>query len=605
MDARTSTTRLRIERLRDALIATGTHAVLVPSADPHLSEYLPQRWQGREWASGFTGSMGNLVVTRDGAALFADSRYWAQAEAQLAGSGIALEKTTSGASTQYIDWIATHLQPGQALAVDGQVLGLALAKALRAGLSAKGIALRTDLDLVQQAWDDRPGLPTEPVYEHLPPQAAVTRADKLARVRAAMAGIGATHHLVSTVDDVAWLLNLRGSDVECNPVFIAHLLLDAAGGRLFIADGKVPADLAARLAADGIQLAPYGEAAGALAALPADAALLIDPRRVTLGLREAAPAGVKLIEQINPSTLFKSRKTPAEAVFIRQAMAEDGAAMCEFYAEFEASLARGERWSELDVDERLTAARRKRPGFVGLSFSTIAGWQANGALPHYRALPESFAHIDGDGLLLIDSGGQYLGGTTDITRVWPIGSVSAAQKRDYTLVLKGTIALSATRFPRGTLSPMLDAIARAPLWQHGLDYGHGTGHGVGYFMNVHEGPQSISKAIPEPTMAMEPGMITSIEPGLYRPGQWGVRIENLVLNVAIDTPEHNAFGEMLAFETLTLCPIDTRCIDLSLMRADEIAWLNSYHATVRERLQPLVSGAALAWLLARTEPLTA
>jgi Xaa-Pro aminopeptidase len=605
MDARTSTTRLRIERLRDALIATGTHAVLVPSADPHLSEYLPQRWQGREWASGFTGSMGNLVVTRDGAALFADSRYWAQAEAQLAGSGIALEKTTSGASTQYIDWIAAHLQPGQALAVDGQVLGLALAKALRAGLSAKGIALRTDLDLVQQAWDERPGLPTEPVYEHLPPQAAVARADKLARVRAAMAGIGATHHLVSTVDDVAWLLNLRGSDVECNPVFIAHLLLDSTGGRLFIANGKVPADLVARLAADGIRLAPYGEAAGALAALPADAALLIDPRRVTLGLREAAPAGVKLIEQINPSTLFKSRKTPAEAAFIRQAMAEDGAAMCEFYAEFEASLARGERWSELDVDERLTAARRKRPGFVGLSFSTIAGWQANGALPHYRALPASFAHLDGDGLLLIDSGGQYLGGTTDITRVWPIGSVSAAQKRDYTLVLKGTIALSATRFPRGTLSPMLDAIARAPLWQHGLDYGHGTGHGVGYFMNVHEGPQSISKAIPEPTMAMEPGMITSIEPGLYRPGQWGVRIENLVLNVAVDTPEHNAFGEMLGFETLTLCPIDTRCIDLSLMRADELAWLNSYHATVRERLQPLVSGAALAWLLARTEPLAA
>ncbi len=605
MDTRTSVTRLRIERLRDALIATGTHAVLVPSADPHLSEYLPPRWQGREWLSGFTGSMGNLVVTRDGAALFADSRYWAQAEAQLAGSGIALEKTTSGASTQYIDWIATHLQPGQSLAVDGQVLGLALAKALRAGLGAKGIALRTDLDLVQQAWDDRPGLPTEPVYEHLPPQAAVARADKLARVRAAMAGLGATHHLVSTVDDVAWLLNLRGSDVECNPVFIAHLLLDSTGGRLFIADGKVPADLAARLSADGIQLAPYGQAAGALAALPVDAALLIDPKRVTLGLREAAPASVKVIEQINPSTLFKSRKTTAEAVFIRQAMAEDGAAMCEFYAEFEASLARGERWSELDVDERLTAARRKRPGFVGLSFSTIAGWQANGALPHYRALPESFAHLDGDGLLLIDSGGQYLGGTTDITRVWPIGKVSAAQKRDYTLVLKGTIALSSTRFPRGTLSPMLDAIARAPLWQHGLDYGHGTGHGVGYFMNVHEGPQSISKAIPEPTMAMEPGMITSIEPGLYRPGQWGVRIENLVLNVAVDTPEHNAFGEMLGFETLTLCPIATSCIDLSLMRADELAWLNDYHATVRERLQPLVSGPALAWLLARTEPLAA
>lgn len=605
MDTRTSEIRLRIERLRDALTAHGAHAVLVPSADPHLSEYLPERWQGRQWLSGFTGSVGSLVVTRDQAALFADSRYWAQAEAQLAGSGIVLEKMTSGASTQYIDWLAQELQTGQTLAVDGQVLGLALANALRAGLGRKGITLRTDVDLVQSAWDDRPGLPTEPVYEHLPPQAVVARADKLARVRAAMASIGATHHLVSTVDDVAWLLNLRGSDVQCNPIFIAHLLLDAQAGRLFIADGKVPADVAARLAADGIQLARYDQAAQALAALPADATLLIDPRRVTLGLREAVPAGVKVVEQINPSTLLKSRKTPAEAVFIREAMAEDGAAMCEFYAEFEASLARGERWSELDVDRRLSAQRRKRKGFVGLSFSTIAGWMANGALPHYHATPEAFAQIEGDGLLLIDSGGQYLGGTTDITRVWPVGTVNAAQKRDYTLVLKGTLALSRTRFPRGTPSPMLDAIARAPLWEHGLDYGHGTGHGVGYFLNVHEGPQSISKAVAEPAMAMEPGMITSIEPGLYRPGLWGVRIENLVMNVAVDTPEHNAFGEMLEFETLTLCPIDTRCIDLGLMREDEIAWLNAYHATVRERLQPLVSGPALAWLLARTEPLAA
>ena len=605
MDSRTSETRLRIERIRDALTARGAHAVLVPSSDPHLSEYLPDRWQGRQYLSGFNGSMGSLVVTRERAALFADSRYWVQAEAQLAGSGIQLEKMPSGASTLYIDWIAKALQPGQVLAVDGQVLGLSLAHALRAAMQRAGITLRTDLDLLQDAWDDRPGLPTEPVYEHLPPQATVARADKLARVRAAMATAQATHHLISTVDDVAWLLNLRGSDVECNPVFIAHLLLAPNGGQLFIGAGKLPADVEARLAADGIQLAPYAQAAQALAALPATARLLIDPRRVTLGLREAVPATVGVVEQINPSTLLKSRKTAAEAAFIRETMAEDGAAMCEFYAEFEASLARGERWSELDVDTRLTAARRKRPGFVGLSFSTIAGWMANGALPHYRATPESFAQIEGDGLLLIDSGGQYLGGTTDITRVWPIGTVSAAQKRDYTLVLKGTLALSRTRFPRGTLSPMLDAIARAPLWEHGLDYGHGTGHGVGYFMNVHEGPQSISKAIGEPAMAMEPGMVTSIEPGLYRPGLWGVRIENLVLNVAITTPENDAFGEMLAFETLTLCPIDTRCIDMSLLRADEIEWLNQYHATVRERLAPRVSGAALAWLNERTQPLAA
>ena len=278
-----------------------------------------------------------------------------------------------------------------------------------------------------------------------------------------------------------------------------------------------------------------------------------------------------VIEAINPSTLAKSRKTADEAVFVRQAMEQDGAAMCEFYAWFEAAFAAGERITELTIDEHLSAARARRTGFKGLSFSTIAGFNANGALPHYRATDESHSEIKGNGLLLIDSGGQYLGGTTDITRVWPIGQVSAAQKRDYTLVLKATLALSRTCFPRGTLSPMLDAIARAPLWEQGLDYGHGTGHGVGYFMNVHEGPQSISKAVPEAAMAMEVGMITSIEPGIYRPGQWGVRIENLVLNVALDTPENGQFGDMLAFETLTLCPIDTRCIDLTLMREDEKA----------------------------------
>jgi Xaa-Pro aminopeptidase len=288
-------------------------------------------------------------------------------------------------------------------------------------------------------------------------------------------------------------------------------------------------------------------------------------------------------------------------------MAEDGAAMCEFYAWFEAALKAGERITELTVDEQLSAARARRPGFVGLSFSTIAGFNANGAMPHYRATEESHALIAGDGLLLIDSGGQYLGGTTDITRVWPIGfkdgQVNAAMKRDYTLVLKGTMNLSRARFPRGTLSPMLDALARAPLWAEGIDFGHGTGHGVGYFLNVHEGPQSISKTVPDAHMAMEPGMITSIEPGVYRAGLWGVRIENLVLNVPAKTPEGTSFAEFLEFETLTLCPIDTRCIDHSLMGADEVAWLNQYHATVREKLAPKVSGAALAWLHERTQPI--
>jgi Xaa-Pro aminopeptidase len=331
---------------------------------------------------------------------------------------------------------------------------------------------------------------------------------------------------------------------------------------------------------------------------------------VTLGFRERIGAGCKVVEAINPSTLAKSRKTEAEAAFVREAMIEDGIAMCEFYTWLEEALVPGRPHgtvTELTIDEKLSAARARRPGFVGLSFSTIAGFNANGAMPHYRATAEHHAVIEVNegegGLLLIDSGGQYLGGTTDITRVWQVGAASAAMKRDFTLVLKGTMALSRTRFPRGTLSPMIDAIARAPLWEQGLDFGHGTGHGVGYFLAVHEGPQSISRTIPEAHMAMEPGMITSIEPGLYRPGQWGVRIENLVLNVPAKTPEGDAFGEFLEFETLTLCPIDTRCIDRGLLRADEVAWMNAYHATVRGRLAPRLAGAARAWLEARTLPL--
>ena len=600
MDTRTSSARLRIEQLRDTLAPLGIHAVLVPSSDPHLSEYLPGHWQGREWLSGFTGSMATLVVTRDTAALFADSRYWTQAQTQLVGSSIELVKIATGNSSAHVEWLAANLPAGSVVACDGQVLGLGAAQQLRAALEKAGSRLRTDLDVINAIWSDRPALPSQPVYEHSVPHASRTRAAKLAAVRAAMQDKGASAHLVSTVDDIAWITNLRGSDVTYNPVFLAHLLITASQATLFVGAGKVDAVLAARLAADGVQLAPYVDAVRALGELEATQVLLIDPRRVTLGLREAVAPGVVALEGVNPSTMMKSCKSAEDAAFIREAMNEDGAAMCEFYAWFEAALGH-ERITELTIDEKLSAARARRPGFVGLSFSTIAGFNANGAMPHYRAMPDAHAVIEGDGLLLIDSGGQYLGGTTDITRVWPIGTVTAAMKRDYTLVLKGTMALSRTRFPRGTPSPMLDAIARAPLWREGIEFGHGTGHGVGYFLAVHEGPQTISKAVVEPHMAMEPGMITSIEPGVYRPGQWGVRIENLELNEPASTPEGDTFAEFLEFETLTMCPIDTRCIEHSLMRTDEVAWLNAYHATVRARLTSKLSGAALAWLMARTE----
>ncbi|WP_028445465.1 aminopeptidase P family protein [Chitinimonas koreensis] len=591
----------RIAALRHAMAAQGLAACLVPSADPHLSEYLPARWQGRRWLTGFKGSVGTLVVTADFAGLWVDGRYWAQAEQELAGSGIELMRTTSSGSTAHLDWLAAHMPAGGVLGVDGAVLGLAAGRALEAALAARSAVLRTDLDLLEAVWTDRPLPPADPIYEHLPPAAVVSRADKLALLRAEMAAAGADWHFVATLDDLAWLFNLRGGDVRYNPVFLGYALIGRDEATLFVADGKIDAALAARLAADGVRLAPYTAAAAALAGLPPDGAILLDPRRVTLGLVQAIPAALRRIEAINPSTLAKSRKTAGEVAHIRTAMEQDGAALCEFFCWLETALARGESLTELTIDAEITAARARRPGFVSPSFATIAGFNANGALPHYRATEASHAAIEGDGLLLVDSGGQYLGGTTDITRTVAVGAVSEAQREDFTRVLKGMIQLTLARFPRGTRSPQLDALARAPIWAAGIDYGHGTGHGVGYFLNVHEGPQVISPhAAAEPQTAMEPGMVTSNEPGIYRPGRWGVRIENLLLNVPAGSGE---FGEFLGFETLTLCPIDTRCVVAGLLDAREREWLDGYHAEVRRRLSPLLAGEALAWLQRATEPL--
>ena len=591
----------RLGELRAAMRRENIDALIVPSADPHLSEYLPGRWKGREWLSGFTGSVGTFIATADFAGVWTDVRYWSQAETELAGSGVKLMKLPSSASAQHIEWLAANLARGQSVAVDARVLGLSTARLLADAVADAGINLRTDIDLLDAVWSERPGLPCEPVYEHAEPYAVIDRIGKLAALRRAMAERDATHHVISTLDDIAWLFNLRGADVAYNPVFVAHALVGPQGATLFVADGKISPELRTRLMADGVEVASYDEAAQALGELSADAVLLLDPRRVSAGTRQAVPQDVRVIESINPSTLAKSRKNDEEAAHVRAAMEQDGAALCEFFAWLEAELADPGRapLTELAIDTHITAARARRSYFVSPSFGTIAGFNANGAIMHYRATEGAHAVIEGDGLLLIDSGGQYLGGTTDITRVVPVGEITSAHRRDFTLVLKGLIALSATHFPRGTRSPALDAIARAPIWAAGIEYGHGTGHGVGFFLNVHEGPQSISAStMPEPHTAMEPGMITSIEPGIYRPGRWGIRIENLVLNRSVGSTE---FGEFLHFETLTLCPIDARCIDLSLMRADEIAWLNDYHAIVRARLAPHVTGAAAAWLALRTE----
>ncbi|MDV5100639.1 aminopeptidase P family protein [Pseudomonas sp. LSJ-87] len=589
----------RLAQVRQAMAAEGIDALLVPSADPHLSEYLPGYWQGRQWLSGFHGSVGTLVVTADFAGLWVDSRYWEQAEHELAGSGIELMKLLPG-KPGALEWLGDHVETNGSVAVDGAVMALASARQLGDRLKARGARLVTDKDLLGQVWEGRPALPGNPVYQHLPPHATVSRAEKLAQLRQSVQAKGADWHFIATLDDIAWLFNLRGSDVSYNPVFVAFALISQQQAILFVGQDKLDEHLRQVLAADGIEARDYAEAGKALAAMPAGSRLLVDPARVTCGLLDNLPAGVELVEGLNPSTLSKSCKGDDDLVHIRQVMEQDGAALCEFFAWLEANLGQ-ERVTELTVDEQLSAARARRPGFVSLSFSTIAAFNGNGAMPHYRATEQSHAVIEGDGLLLIDSGGQYLGGTTDITRMVPVGNPSLAQKQDCTRVLKGMIALSRATFPRGVLSPLLDAIARAPIWADQVDYGHGTGHGVGYFMNVHEGPQVIAyQAAPTPQTAMQVGMISSIEPGTYRPGQWGVRIENLVVNREAGK---SAFGDFLNFETLTLCPIDTRCLVPELLAREEVDWLNGYHATVRERLAPLLKGDALAWLEARTVPL--
>ncbi len=613
LEASRAAVRDRIARMRAALAKRGLAAYLVPSSDPHLSEYLPGRWASRSWLSGFTGSAGTLIVAREFAGMWTDSRYWGQADAELAATGIDTMRIPAASSVAHVDWLVAHLNVGDVVGVDGSVIGLAAARQLQSALTEHGIELDTTIDLLDDVWSDRPSLPTQEIFEHASPFAPRARADKLADVRTAMRGAGADAHFISTLDDIAWLFNLRGSDVEYNPVFLAHALIEPDAATLFIADEKVPDRIRAALSRDGVRIASYDAARDALRSLKDDRVLLLDPRRITLAFREAVPSSVRVVEAINPSTFAKSRKTAEEAAHVRRAMEEDGAALAEFFAWFEDALAKsqagGEPITELTIDERITAARARRKGFVSPSFSTIAGFNANGAMPHYRATVASHATISGDGLLLIDSGGQYTSGTTDITRVVPIGRVSDDQKRDFTLVLKGMIALASARFPRGTRSPSLDALARAPIWAAGVDYGHGTGHGVGYFLNVHEGPQSISPhAPPDPHTAMEPGMITSDEPGIYRPGKWGVRIENLVLAVpakfaGAGVDEHAGrgdFGEFLEFETLTLCPIDTRCIDRALLRDDEKAWLNAYHDEVKKRLSPHVADDAKRWLIERT-----
>ncbi|SUD89713.1 aminopeptidase P family protein [Psychrobacter phenylpyruvicus] len=597
----------RISQLRQVLKNNDISAIIIPSADPHLSEYLPEYWQGRQWLSGFTGSVGTLVVTDDFAGLWADSRYWVQAANQLEDTGITLQKLQPG-SPNHAQWLAENLDAGDSVAIDGNVLSLAEQDRLLDAFDAvadsdeDGIRLITELDLLGEIWQERPALPMAPLYAHDAQFVSQSAAEKLAEVRAQMQEIGATHHLISSLDDLAWLTNLRGSDVDYNPVFLAHMIVTADKATLYIDSAKVGEDIAKLLSDAGISVADYDQVQSALSELTPDDLLLLDPNKVAVGTLNDLGDDIAMIEQIAPSSLLKSVKSKEDIEHVREAMRQDGAALCQFFSEFEARLNKGEHLSELDVDSMLIDVRSKQPHYVSPSFPTIAGFNANGALPHYRATEDNFSYLEGDGLLLIDSGAQYQNGTTDITRVVGIGNVNEGQKRDFSLVLKAHIALAKACFPDGIASPLIDAICRAPLWQAQMDYGHGTGHGVGYFLNVHEGPQVIAYAASNPPeRAMKVGMISSNEPGLYREGRWGIRIENLVINQPVPTPQETEFGHYLNFETVTLCPIDTRLVNPSLLTQDEIDWLNDYHSHVYNELKDRVEGEALQWLTERTK----
>ncbi|MBM0636949.1 aminopeptidase P family protein [Campylobacter sp. VicNov18] len=588
--------KTRVEKIRELMEKENLDAYLILSADPHLSEYLPDFYQSRAFVSGFKGSVGTLMITRKDAFLWVDGRYWLQAEEELKNTTIILQK--QDANNTIITWLKENLNQNHNLGVDFAVLSVALQKELQKNCQAN----LKHIDLISPVWEDRPSLPKNKIYEHELEYCSYSRKEKLNFIRQKMQELQAKNHLISSLDDIAWITNLRGNDVNYNPVFLSHLLILENQALLFIDKDKIDPKLESDLNADGIKLQAYNELQNELKKLQ-NTNLLIEPLKMTALLIGALDKSVEILEDINPSTHLKAAKTEKEIAHIQNAMIEDGVALCKFFAWLEENIKNDKSISELDIDTQVTEFRSQSPYYVSNSFATIAGFNANGAFPHYRARKESFSYIQKDGLLLIDSGGQYKNGTTDITRVVPIGKINKEQIHDYTLVLKAHIAMSSTVFPKDICMPLLDAITRVPLWQEQLDYAHGTGHGVGYFLNVHEGPQVLSYLSPvlEKTKAKE-GMLSSIEPGIYKVGKWGIRLENLVVNTKVSNPKNTDFGEFLYFKTLTLCPFEPSCIDKTLLEDKEKAWINAYHKEVYEKLSPRLYNdpVALKWLQERT-----
>ncbi len=586
----------KLQALRTLMAEQKIDAYIITAADPHISEYLPAHYKAIPFFSGFTGSAGTLVITKDFAGLWTDSRYFTQAEAQLQGSGYELVKLKVPHTPEYIEWLSEVMPENAKVAFNYQLISVALALEIQAGLQKQHIQT-VNADLISPLWSDRPALPTEKAFLIAEKDAGLSISAKLEQVKAQLKTVGAKCHLISSLDDIAWLFNIRGKDVDYNPVALSFALITPQEVKLFIDAAKLADDDINTLKQQGVTLYPYAAINDALKELPSDAEIFIDFKRNCFGLYQLLPATVKVISGINPSTHLKSFKNETEINHIRKAMVQDGVAMTRFFKWMEERLGE-EQITEWSAAEKLAAFRAEQPGFAGLSFNTIAGFNANGALPHYSVSLESSLEIQSEGLFLVDSGGQYLYGTTDITRVMPMANYSAQQADDYTLVLKGLIEGSKLVFPEGTKGYQIDSICRKPLWEHSINFGHGTGHGIGFFLNVHEGPQNISPANVD--VAFKPGMVTSIEPGIYRPGSHGVRIENLVLCV---NHGNSTFGNFLSFETLTLCYIDTRIINKGLLEAGQLNWLNAYNKRVFDQLQPHLSAEEASWLKAKCQPI--
>lgn len=575
----------------------GINAAIINKTDPHQSEYIGAHWAFLRRISGFTGSAATMVVTADKALLWTDSRYFIQAAQQLDGTEILLMKEGLPETPDILTWLTHNLHQGNTVGVDGMLFSRTEADSLAATLGARGIELKTDFDPIADTWPDRPALPQDKVFVHDIKYAGRSAADKIAALLTAAADLGADAIFTSALDEIVWTLNIRAHDVPYTTVVTSFLYLSPKGNTLFVDENKLDEAVRAHLAVAGVAVAGYGDVLPFIAALPTDVRVLAQPDKNAVAVTNAL--GARAVLATSPAGMLKAVKNKVQLAGVRAAMERDGVAIVSALMEIERHVDNDLPLTELDVVRIFRQARQAQPLFFDESFGTIAGFGAHGAIVHYDPTEESNAEIHRGSLLLIDSGAQYLDGTTDITRTIAIGESTAEQRHDFTLVMKGHIALATAVFPQGTVGMQLDILARQFLWKQGLTYLHGTGHGVGHFLNVHEGPQNIRlNYVPAP---MTPGMITSNEPGLYRENVHGIRCENLVLTTEAMTTE---FGKFYRFETLTLCPFDLSLFDVDMMTDAEIEWVNDYHRMVCSRLTPMLNSVQRTWLEKKTRPLT-